>query len=124
MPAAMIRADELYTSMFIANLGSVGLEAPYHHLYEWGTAPLFGTIGKISKMPVVDAQGQIVARDIVSIKWSFDERIADGFYCARTLEFFRGLLTTPEVLEHKPAVIGMLPEDAAGASNLPKAVAS
>jgi hypothetical protein len=102
LPASMIEADELYTSIFIANLGSVGLEAPYHHLYEWGTAPLFGVIGRIAKTPVVDDKGQVVVRDMVTFRWSFDERIADGYYCARSLDIFKDLLMHPELLEQKP----------------------
>jgi hypothetical protein len=102
LPASMIETDETYCSIFLANLGSVGLEAPFHHLYEWGTVPLFGVIGKIAKEPVVDDKGQVVARDLVHIKWSFDERITDGFYCARTLDLFREFVAHPERLEAPP----------------------
>lgn len=102
MPASMIAADELYCSMFVANLGSVGLDAPFHHLYNWGTAPLFCSIGKVERTPVIDARGQIVPRDMLTIRWSFDERIADGFYCARALDLFKDFLCNPEVLEKEP----------------------
>lgn len=103
LPASMIDADELYTSLFLANLGSVGLEAPYHHLYDWGTAPLFGAIGKIEKTPVVNDRGEIVARDMVTFRWSFDERVCDGFYCARSLDIMKEYLARPELLEKKPS---------------------
>ena len=46
-PKGMIRSDPLYTSAYFANLGSIGLETPYHHLYEWGTASLFIALGRI-----------------------------------------------------------------------------
>ncbi len=101
-PKAMIEADELYTSIWFANLGSVGLEAPYHHLYEWGTAPLFGTIGRICRAPVVNDKDEIEIRSLCSFKWSFDERVTDGFYCARTLDFFKDLLADPALLEKAP----------------------
>ncbi len=103
LPASMIDTDETYCSIFLANLGSVGLEAPYHHLYEWGTVPLFGVIGKVAKEAVADERGQLTARDMVRIKWSFDERITDGYYCARTLDQFRELLADPAQLERPPA---------------------
>jgi hypothetical protein len=102
LPGSMIETDETYCSMFLANLGSVGLEAPYHHLYEWGTVPLFGVIGKVAKEPTVDEAGQVVARDIVRVKWSYDERIADGFYCARSLDLFRDFMRDPQSLERPP----------------------
>ena len=39
LPAALIKDDPLYASAFIANLGSVGLDAAFHHLYDYGTMP-------------------------------------------------------------------------------------
>jgi hypothetical protein len=102
MPGSMIDADELYASLFVANLGSFGLETPYHHLYEWGTIPIFGTVGKIYKGQVTRDNGEVEIRDLVSIKWSLDERAVDGFYCARTLDLFKEFIANPEVLEHKP----------------------
>jgi hypothetical protein len=102
LPASMIDADELYCSMFLANLGSIGLEAPFHHLYEWGTAPLFCGIGRVEKCPVVDGEGSLAVRDMLTVRWSFDERITDGFYCARSLELFKQFLSNPEMLEKKP----------------------
>ena len=47
LPAAMLRADPLYASAFIANLGSVGLDAGYHHLWEYGNIPIFCVLGRI-----------------------------------------------------------------------------
>ncbi len=88
--------------MFLANLGSLGIDAAYHHLYEYGTVPLFGTIGRVKKAPVVDANGEVVVRDVLETRWTFDERIADGFYCARSLEMFRSMVEHPEQLERPP----------------------
>jgi pyruvate/2-oxoglutarate dehydrogenase complex dihydrolipoamide acyltransferase (E2) component len=99
LPAALTREDPLYTSMFIANLGSFGLDAPFHHLYEHGTAPLFAAYGHVHKEPVVDENGDVVARDIVAIRYAFDERIIDGFYCAKAMQEFAEMLQTPAVLE-------------------------
>ncbi len=99
LPAAMIRPDPMYASMFLANLGSVGLDAPFHHLYEYGTIPLFGVIGRIQKAPVVTAEGTLAVDDVVRLRWSFDERIADGFYCARSLDLFKAWLEDPSTLE-------------------------
>src|SRR5690606_18097058 len=47
LPGGFIAGDGMYTSMFIANLGSVGMGPGYHHLYEWGNCPLFMMAGKI-----------------------------------------------------------------------------
>src|SRR5690606_34117779 len=39
-PRGLIDTDPLYTSAFVANLGSLRIDAAYHHLYEHGTCPL------------------------------------------------------------------------------------
>ncbi len=90
LPRAMIDADPLHTSVFLANLGSVGLDAGYHHLWEWGTCPLFCVVGQIHE----NAAG----RKVVTLKWSYDERVEDGFYAARSLELLKALLEKPESL--------------------------
>lgn len=96
MPAFMIVPDPLYCSMFIANLGSVGLDSAYHHLYEYGTCPFFLTMGKTHKNVVVGDDGLPAVRDVVSLKLTFDERITDGFYCAKSLEIFKKFIEDPQ----------------------------
>lgn len=77
LPYSFIRKDPLYASMFIANLGSLGMDAGFHHLYEYGTIPLFCVVGKIQEMPVAE-NGQVVVRRMLHIRWTYDERIDDG----------------------------------------------
>jgi hypothetical protein len=90
LPASMVHADPLYASAFVANLGSVGLDAGYHHLWEHGNCPIFCVIGRIRQ----DASG----RRHVTLKYTYDERVEDGLYCARTLERLRERLEHPEKL--------------------------
>jgi|SRR5580704_13598198 2-oxoacid dehydrogenases acyltransferase (catalytic domain) len=99
LPSAMIRSDPLYTSMFFTNLGSVGLDSAYHHLFEYGTCPFFVAVGKVKKAVLVGEDGAPVVRDVVSLKYSFDERIVDGLYCARSLDVFQRYLEDPSRLE-------------------------
>lgn len=98
LPATMIRSDPLYASAFLANLGSIGLDAPYHHLFEYGTVPIFIAIGRIQPAPVVEQVGCLAVRKVVGVRYTLDERIADGFYCARSLERFRTLVEDPTPL--------------------------
>jgi hypothetical protein len=51
LPRAMLDADPLNASAFVANLGSVGLEAGYHHLWEHGNCPIFCVIGRVKPGP-------------------------------------------------------------------------
>lgn len=99
LPAAAIRSDPLYASMFVANLGSLGLEPAYHHLYDCGTTPLFLTIGRVKKAPVVEQDSRLAVGDVVDLRISFDERVCDGLYCARSLDIFKAFVEDPELLE-------------------------
>jgi pyruvate/2-oxoglutarate dehydrogenase complex dihydrolipoamide acyltransferase (E2) component len=98
LPASLLASDPMYSSVFLANLGSVGLDSAYHHLFEYGTVPIFATIGRVKKGIVVGPGDQPVVRDVVSIKYSFDERIADGIYCARALDRFKAMIEDPATL--------------------------
>lgn len=98
LPQAMIDNDPLYASAFVANLGSVGLDAAYHHLFEHGTTPIFLTMGRVHRAPYVRDDGSVASRDVFAIKYTFDERTEDGFYAARGLERLRYLLENPSEL--------------------------
>lgn len=90
LPRKMIESDPLYTSVFIANLGSIDYPAGYHHLWEYGTASLFGVMGRIER----GASG----RRKFSVAWTYDERIEDGLYSYYTLGMIRDLVENPERL--------------------------
>jgi len=90
LPASMIESDPMYSSVFVASLGSVGLDAGYHHLWEHGTCPVFCVIGRIHEGP--DGRRRAV------LKWSYDERTEDGLYCAAGLERIRELIESPQKL--------------------------
>ena len=94
-PRFMIESDPLYTSLFVANLGSVGLDRTYHHLHEEGTASLFGVMGIPRRETTLDRKQQVVTRDVLETRWTLDERVADGFYCAASLKLFRRMVEDP-----------------------------
>jgi hypothetical protein len=91
-----------YTSLFVANLGSVRLDSAFHHLYEYRNCPLFAAIGRSTTVPFVDARGQLATRTVCSIKYTLDERVEDGLYCATGLERLRHLMEDPEAYGASP----------------------
>ena len=93
-PRSLVDTDPMYASAFVANLGSIGLPAAYHHLYEHGNCPLFVTIGKVAPAPVVDGDRVVIRPELV-LRYTFDERVEDGLYCARTLELLASRLADP-----------------------------
>ena len=98
MPDLLTRDDPMFSSLFLANLGGIGLDRAFHHLYEYGTASLFGVVGAIGKRTSEDAHGVAHTHDGVDVGWTFDERIHDGFYCASSLARLRRYVEHPESL--------------------------
>lgn len=98
LPAFLMDAIPLYTSAYVVNVGSIGIDPPFHHLYEYGSASVFVAIGAVHKEPVVDEHGEVVARRCLDAVYTLDERASDGFYFARTAEVFRRLVSDPQLL--------------------------
>jgi len=90
LPRAMIDADPLCTSIFLANLGSVGHEAGFHHLWERGTCSVFCVMGRIHR--VADAPSQM------TVCWTYDERIEDGLYSYLGIASIQERIENPELL--------------------------
>jgi hypothetical protein len=102
-PASLIAPDPMYTSVFLANLGSIGIEAAYHHLYEYGNCPLFVTIGTVATRHLPGDRGQLLETKTVQLRYTYDERIEDGFYCARSLEMLQTMIKDPGSWIDQPA---------------------
>jgi hypothetical protein len=96
LPASYIEGDPLFASAFVANLGSVGLDTAYHHLYEYGTIPIFAVIGRLHLAPRVRPDGSVAATEVFQLRYNYDERIEDGFYAARGLEGIAYRLEHPD----------------------------
>ncbi len=97
-PGFLRGVDPLRCSAYVANLGSVGLGAAYHHLFEWGTCSLFVTMGKVKPTVVVGEDGQPTVRRTMELRIALDERIADGYYDAKALALFDTYLNDPAQL--------------------------
>ena len=49
LPKALIKASPFHTSVFLTNVGSLGIDSIYHHLYNFGTTSMFFSMGKKKK---------------------------------------------------------------------------
>jgi hypothetical protein len=95
LPGFFVDPDPMFTSMVIANLGSVGLDAAHHHLYEYGNCPFFAVLGRIQETPEV-IDGELRTRTTVDVKYTFDERVEDGLACAIALSGLKDLIEQPD----------------------------
>lgn len=98
MPKAIIDLSPFHTSAFLTNVGSLGIDAIYHHLYNFGTTGVFIAMGKKKKSYIYE-DDDIVQEKSISLAWVADERICDGFYYANSLKSFYRYLRKPELLE-------------------------
>ena len=98
MPKAIINASPFHTSAFLTNVGSLGIDAIYHHIYNFGTTGVFLAMGKKKKSYVYE-DDNIVQEKTISLAWVADERICDGFYYETALKSFYKYMKKPELLE-------------------------
>ena len=101
MPASLMKGDPNYSTVLLSNLGSIGAGAPYHHLSNYGTCSMMVTIGTLHPETRTEADGTTREHEMLDITFTLDERIADGFYFARSLKLTRWLLEHPEELMKK-----------------------
>lgn len=99
MPEFLSKMDPYYTTVLIANLGSIKCGAPYHHLVEYGTNSIMVTVGELYEETKQDPQGIIQIRSFVDIGITLDERIGDGFYFAKSIKLLKYLISKPNLLE-------------------------
>ena len=101
VPQSLIKADPNYSTVLISNLGSIKLNANYHHLSNWGTCSLFLVIGEKHLAPIFQPDGSYEMHEMVNLSITLDERIADGYYYAKSIQIFKHLLQHPELLNER-----------------------
>ena len=95
LPLAMIAPDPMYSTVFVANLGSVGHDAGFHHLWERGTCSAFCVMGRVKAGPT--------GRRTIRVCWTWDERVEDGLYSFGYTNGVKVHLENPELLLASPS---------------------
>ena len=98
MPKFVIEASPFHTSAFLTNVGSLGIDSIYHHLYDFGTTGIFLAMGK-KKKSLISVDDTLKEEKSLSLRWVLDERICDGYYYANALKLFNKYMKKPELLE-------------------------
>lgn len=99
LPRSYTRTDGNFTTFLLSNLGSIKSKSVYHHLNNFGNNSLMMTIGLIHKQKVLQDDGSEQIRDMVDIGLTIDERIADGFYLAKSFKVLTHIFQNPELLD-------------------------
>lgn len=101
-PKAIIEASPFHTTVFITDMGSIGMDSVYHHIYNFGTTSTFIAFGTKQKERAVGEDDTIVTRKFINLKIVADERIVDGQYYASAFKVLKRLIENPEKLESPP----------------------
>ena len=80
-------------------MGSLGIPAIYHHLYKFGTLPIFISYGSIFSADAIKRDGTRERHHFVTFKVVTDERICDGYYYASAFKKIKRYLLHPEQLD-------------------------
>lgn len=95
----IVKASPFHTSVFLTNVGSLGIDSIYHHLYNFGTTSMFFAMGKKKKSYVYDDE-EIKEEKCITLSFVGDERICDGYYFASSFKLLCKYLKNPELLEN------------------------
>ncbi|MBQ6569420.1 MAG: 2-oxo acid dehydrogenase subunit E2 [Clostridia bacterium] len=102
LPKFLVKVSPWHSSLFITNVGSVGIDSVFHHLYEFGTNSQFIALGQKKRREITDENGQKKTEKYTTLRFNNDERICDGHYYAASMRMFRKLLLNPEQLLEPP----------------------
>lgn len=105
LPEKLTDASPFHGSMIITDLGSLRIGPIFHHIYNFGTLPVFIAFGAKRHAYEIDRHSQVVDHKYVDCKFVMDERTVDGHYYAQFLQAIRYLFAHPEIVEAPPSKV-------------------
>ncbi len=105
LPGFLTSLSPFHGSLFITNMGSLGMPPICHHLYDFGNLPVFIAMGAKRTEHYMTEEGTVEKRRMIDFSVVCDERICDGHYYATAFKKFKRLLENPEKLLVPPETI-------------------
>lgn len=105
LPESLMEASPFHGSLIITDLGSLRIRPVFHHIYNFGTLPVFIAFGAKRHAYELDRHGNMVDHKYVDCKFTLDERTTDGHYWAQAFQAWRYIFQHPEILEQPPTRI-------------------
>ena len=102
LPRALTKLSPFHGTMIVTSMGSLGINAIYHHLYDFGNLPVFLSYGKKMTKREIDADGNITTKRYIELNVVTDERICEGFYFASAFKLLKKYVENPERLTVPP----------------------
>ena len=102
IPQGLLDASPFHGSMIITDLGSLRLAPIYHHIYNFGTLPVFIAFGAKYHKYELNRKGEVCDNKYIDLKCVMDERMCDGHYYSQFLQGMRYIFQHPEIIETPP----------------------
>ena len=102
LPKSLIEDNLYYSSIIVSNLGSIKCGAIHHNNTNFGTCSSLATMGEIKKEKLLE-DGKETIKDICNFGINFDERVADGYYFAKSIKLIQYIFDHPELLDEPAA---------------------
>lgn len=101
LPESITKDNLYYSSVILSNLGNFKIGSIYHNIVNFGTSSIIATMGMIHKSKIIDKDGKEKIIDVCDFGVNMDERIADGYYFAKSIKVLEYILDNPELLEDR-----------------------
>lgn len=105
IPKLLTTVSPFHCSFFITSMGSLGIPPIFHHLYNFGTCPIFCSFGAKQRAYKIDSDGNITKESYIEMGYALDERICDGFYFASSYKILKSIMKNPWVLDNPPETV-------------------
>lgn len=99
LPKSLVNDNLYYSSMIVSNLGSIGCGAIFHNITDFGACSSLCTMGEIKTKVEINEKGKEVTKKVCEFGINLDERIADGYYFAKSLQLLQYIFDNPSLLE-------------------------
>ena len=105
LPKSLLEVSPFHGSVIFTSMGSLGVPAIIHHLYDFGNLPMFIAFGRKYRRNEISDTGEVLRKKYVDIGINMDERICDGFYYATVLKYLKRIMAHPERLDTPPETV-------------------
>lgn len=99
LPKSFVEDNLYYSSIIVSNLGSIKCGAIFHNITDFGSCSSLATMGEIKDTEILLEKGKKEIRKIVEFGINLDERIADGYYFAKSVNLLQEIFDNPKLLE-------------------------
>ena len=105
LPDSLVEASPFHGSLIVTDLGSLRIGPVYHHIYNFGTLPVFIAFGAKYHKNEITKKRELVDNKYIDAKIVVDEGIVDGHYFSQLLQAYRYMFQHPEILETAPTKV-------------------